>query len=118
MKESILDQVRSANEKLRILTSRTRDALSGRGSFDVVNVRAIAEPVRSMQPIVTEAERLRTIHPELDAELQAYARNLREMQVVLEQTRFMLIARRAHIAAMRGRLEALGLWSATLSMTR
>ncbi|HXX20291.1 MAG TPA: hypothetical protein VEJ46_12885 [Candidatus Acidoferrum sp.] len=118
MKESIQDQVRKANEKLRALISRTRDALGGRGSFDVVNVRAIAEPIRSMQLIVAEAERLRTIHPELDTELKVYAGNLSEMQVVLEQTRFMLIARRAHIEAMRGHLETLGLWSATLRMTR
>lgn len=118
MKHSILEQVRSANEKLRALISRTRDALSGRGNFNVEDVRAIAEPVGLMQPIVTDANRLRTIHPDLDGELEAYAGNLGEMQVALEQMRFMLIARRAHIEAMRGHLETLGLWTATLRMTR
>jgi hypothetical protein len=118
MKESILDQVRSANEKLRALTSRTRDSLAGRGNFEVADVRAIAEPIGLMQPIVTDAERLRTIHPELDGELEAYAGNLGEMQVALDQMRFMLIARRAHIEAMRSHLETLGMWTAAVRMTQ
>jgi len=118
MKDSIVEYVRNVNEKLRALIARTRDSLGGRGNFDVEDVRAIAEPVGQMQTIVTDAAQLRTIHPDLDGELEAYAGNLGEMQVALDQMRFMLIARRAHIEAMRSHLETLGMWTAAVRLTQ
>jgi hypothetical protein len=118
MKDSVVEHVRSANEKLRALISRTRDSLSGRRNFNVEDVRAITEPVGLMQSIVSDAHRLRTIHPDLDGELEAYAGNLGEMQIALEQMRFMILARRAHIEAMRSHVETLGMWTAAVRLTQ
>jgi hypothetical protein len=118
MEDSILDRVRGVNMRLRELLGRTRDALAGRRNFTVEDVRAIAEPVAQMEPIVAEAKRLRTMRPELDGELEAYAGSLGELQVALQQTRVMLIARLANMEALRGHLETVGLWTAALNQTR
>jgi hypothetical protein len=78
----------------------------------------VTEPVTQMEPIVAEAKRLRTLRPELDGELEAYAGNLGELQVALQHTRVMLIARLANMEALRGHLETVGLWTAALRQTR
>jgi len=118
MVPSAVEQVRDANAKLRSLISRTKDSLAGRCNFNVGDVRAIAEPVGSVQPIVDEAATLRATHPDLDAELETYKRNLEEVQVALEQMGVMLIARRAHVESARGHLATLSMWNATLRLTR
>jgi hypothetical protein len=118
MAEPILTIVRGANVKLRGLVQRTRDALAGRYNFNVDDVRAIAEPVSQMAPFIEDAKYLRTLQPELDGELEAYAGNLGEMQVALEQMRFMLLARLAQMEAMRGHVETVGLWAAALRQTQ
>jgi hypothetical protein len=118
MKDSVVERVRGANSKLRALISRMRESLGGRGNFCVVDVREMAEPVGMMQSIIAEADELRTIHPDLNGELEAYAGNLGEMQVALEQMRFMILARRAHIEAMRSHVETLGMWTAAVRLTQ
>jgi len=118
MSDSILQRVRAANAKLQSLLGHTREALAGRSTFDAADVRAISEPVRQIGPLIEQAKMLRTGNADLDAELEAYAGNLADMQKALDQMRFMLLARRAHIEAMRSHLSTLGLWSATLRMTR
>ena len=118
MNPSILDSIRGANVKLRTLLERTRDALGGRQSFSVEDVRAISAPVAQMQPIVEEAKDRLTVQPEVQGELQAYAGNLAELQVVLQQMRVMLLARRANVEALRGHLETVGLWTVALRQTQ
>ncbi len=118
MEDSILNRIRNANMRLRELLGHTRDALAGRRNFTVEDVRTIAEPVAQMEPIVAEAKRLRTMQPELDGELEAYAGNLGELQVALQHTRVMLIARLANMEALRGHLETVGLWAAALRQTQ
>jgi hypothetical protein len=118
MDSSILRHVRGANSRLRALVRVTRDSLAGRRNFGVEDVRAIAEPVSQMAPLIEEAQSLRTLEPELDGELEAYAGNLGEMQEALEQMRFMLLARRAQMDAMRGHLATVRLWADTLRQTQ
>jgi len=118
MPDSVVEQVRRANTKLRAFVAQTRDSLTGRRNFNVTDVRAIAEPVGSVQPIVDDAENLRTVHPDLAGELENYKGNLEEIQVALEQMRVMLIARRASIEAARGHLATLGMWNAAMRLTR
>lgn len=115
---SILDRTRAANSRLHALIARTRAALAGRGNFTSEDVHAIAEPVAQMAPIVAEAKKLRTIRPDLDGELQAYAGNLGELQTALEQMRFMLLSRLASTEALRGHMESVGLWAARLRETQ
>ncbi|HTR48904.1 MAG TPA: hypothetical protein VMM16_16095 [Verrucomicrobiae bacterium] len=118
MSDSIVQRVRSANSKLRLLLLHTREALAGRRKFDAEEVHAISEPVRHMDALIEEARLRRGTDPALDRELEAYAGNLNEMQTALEQMRFMLVAHRTHMEAMRGHLETMKLWSDTLRMTR
>jgi hypothetical protein len=118
MDQSILGGIRGVNAKLRTLLQATRDALGGRQNFSVEDVRAIAAPVAQMQPIVEEATRRITIQPEVGDELQAYAGNLAELQVVLQQMRIMLLTRRANLEALRGHLQTVGLWAEALRQTQ
>jgi len=118
MSDSILHRVRNANSTLRLLLLHTREALAGRRKFDAEEVRAISEPVSQMDSLIEEARSRRGNDPALDQELEAYAGNLSDMQLALEQMRFMLVAHRTHMEAMRGHLETMKLWSATLRMTR
>lgn len=118
MDSLILRRVRGANLKLRALLDVTRGSLAGRENFGVDNLHAIAEPLAEMAPLIDKAKELRTLQPELDGELEAYAGNLGEMQTALEQMRFMLLARRAQMDAMRGHLATVKLWSDTLRQTR
>ena len=114
----ILERTRAINAKLCALIGRTRAALAGQSNFTAEDVHAIAEPVAQMAPIVAEAKHLRTLRPDLDGELQAYAGNLGELQTALEQMRFMLLSRLASTEALRGHVESVGLWAARLRETQ
>jgi len=118
MEHSVLRTVREANSKLQQIIGRAADALAGRRNFDVEDVRAAAEPVAEMAPIISDAERLRGEMPELHSELGTYARNLGEMQTALDRVRIVLLARCAQVEAQRGHLETLGLWAAAWRKTQ
>jgi len=115
---STAERVRGANAAVRALLGRAREALAGRCDFSIQEVRAIAEPVAQMAPIIEQRQHLRTIEPDLDGQLEAYAATLGELQTTLEQVRFMLLARRAQMAATRAHLQTFGLWAAALRQTR
>jgi hypothetical protein len=81
-------------------------------------VRAIAEPVRQMAPLVGRAERLRAESPAWREELDLYASNLAQMHQALDRVRCVLLARRAQLAARRGHLETVRRWAGTWQQTR
>jgi len=118
MQESLLHTVRGANSKLQTLLQRVADALAGRRNFGVEDIRAMAEPVAQMAPIVSDAEHLRAAVPEMHGELDTYAKNLGEVQTALDRVRIVLLARCAHLEAQRGHLETLGLWAAAWRKTQ
>lgn len=118
MAASAVETARDANAKVRKLLARAREALAGKRKFRVEDVREIAKPVAAMAPIIEERQHLRTLEPDLDGQLEAYAATLGELKTTLEQVRFMLLARRAHLEATRAHLETFGLWAATLRQTR
>jgi hypothetical protein len=95
-----------------------REALAGRQNFQPEDVRELSEPVGEMEPILAEAKRLRTLQPDLDGELETYTGNLGEAQKALEQLRFMLLARRANLDAMRSHMETVSYWAAAYRQTR
>jgi hypothetical protein len=111
-------RVHAVNAKLASMISRMREALAGRQNFQPEDVRELSEPVAEMEPILAEAKRLRTLQPDLDGELEAYTGNLGEAQKALEQLRFMLLARRANLDAMRSHIETVGYWAAAYRQTR
>lgn len=118
MADSVVDRVRSANTRLRALLTQAKDSLAGRARFNGADVRAMTEPIASVRSIVDDAESLRAMYPDLTPELESYKDNLEETQRTLEQMRVMLAARRAHVQAARGHLATLGMWNATLRLTR
>ncbi len=118
MEDATLHRVRGANAKLRALLGRIGDALAGRRNFGVEDVRAIAEPVSEMAPVVCEAERLRVDVPGLQGEFETYAKNLGEMHAALDRVRCVLLARCAQTEAQRGHLETVSLWAATWRQTQ
>jgi hypothetical protein len=118
MEQPMRERIREANVKLRSLLSRARNALAGRQSFTSENIKAISEPIEQMAPIVSQAASLRAFDLNMDADLKEYAENLGELQNTLEQVRFMLLARQAHLETSRSHLETVNLWATTLKQTR
>jgi len=118
MDDSILNRMRSANDRLRSVVDLMRGALAGRCQFGVEDMRAVSAPLFEMAPLVADAKRLRKMQPELDSAFENYAQTLSEVQTSLDQMRFMFLARRAQIESTRGHLEIVGRWADTLSQTR
>jgi len=118
MDDPTLACVRAANEQLRRSLSRIEEALTGRGTFTPEDVRAIAQPVRAMGPVISGAEQLRAAVPGLQRELELYSRNLRAVDGAFDRLRGLLLARRAQIEARHGHLETLRLWAGTWQHTR
>ena len=118
METSVVHQVRNVNAKLQSLLQRVNGALTGRRNFTVEDVRAIAEPVADMAPIVSQAQHLRATLPELKDELETYAQNLGEMDKAFDRVRCVVLARCASLEAERGHLETVGLWADAWRQTR
>lgn len=118
MENSIRDRVREAEAKLRSLLVRARDALAGRQDFTVKDIRSISERLGQMDPIVAQAADLRAKDVQLDADFRTYAETLKQLETTLEQVRFMLLARQAHLNAARSHLETVNLWATAFKQTR
>jgi hypothetical protein len=118
MGTSVVQSVRGSNTKLQMLLARVREALAGRANFGVEDLRAIAEPVAEMAPIIAESTQLRAVAPELHSELEIYTQNLGEMQTALDRVRCVLLARCASLEAQRGHLETVSLWAAAWQQTQ
>lgn len=118
MDDSILNRVRSANDRLRSVVDLMHGALAGRCQFGAEDMRAISAPLSEMLPLVADAKRLRKLQPELEGAFEAYAETLSAVQTSLDQMRFMFLARRAQIESTRGHIETVGRWADTLRQTR
>jgi hypothetical protein len=113
-----LARVRTANEQLGRSLARIEEALAGRAAFTSQDLRAIAEPVRAMAPVISRAEQLRAALPGLQDELEIYSRNLREMDRAFDRVRCLLLSRCAQIEARRGHLDSVRLWADAWRQTR
>ena len=83
------------------------------------NIKAISEPIELMAPIVSQAADLRAMDREYGRGASRHMpRTLKELQVTLDQVRFMMLARQAHLEASRSHLETLNLWATTVKQTR
>jgi hypothetical protein len=116
--EEALRRVRQANARLQRFLEHAGEALAGRRNFSAADVRAAAQPVREMAPVVAQAQQLRVAHPGLREELERYARHLAEADRALDRLRCVLLARGAQIAARRGHLAAVRLWAGAWQQTR
>ena len=118
MQISIKEKVRSSNAKLRALLASSRETLSGRHNFGPEDISAISSALQEIAPLLPDARAMCTSEADMRAELADYTRNLEDLKGTLEQVRFMLLARHAHLEAARGQVETLNLWAAALRQTR
>ena len=118
MEHPLLRRVREVNAQLQLSRGRIGEALAGRRNFTVEDMRAVAEPVRAMEPVVSQAEILRATVPGMPVELEAYWENLSEMDQAFDRLRCMLLGRRAQIEAQRGHLDTVRLWADTWRQTQ
>ena len=115
MEHPTQELIRETNARLRIHLSRLRDTLMGRQGFSLEDISAIAEPVGRMAQVVSETTTRSAMG--LDDDLKTYAAILAELQIALEQTRFMLLARKTHLDAALGHVETMNLWAAAFKQT-
>lgn len=118
MSSPLTDKIASANSTIAPLLADARLSLTGQKNFDVDLVRAIAEPVSQMRPVMARAKELRLLQPEIEGELDVYTSQITELREVLENVRMMLLARRASLEATRSQLAAVGFFTDALSRTR
>jgi len=118
MEDATLLRARQTNAQLQLFLRGVGEALAGRANFTAEEVRAIAEPVRQMAPLVGQAEHLCAQSPAWREELDLYARNLAQMHQALDRVRCVLLARRAQIEARRGHLETVSRWAGAWQQTQ
>lgn len=118
MQDPAVALARQANEQLRRSLAHIEDALAGRATFTSQDLRAIAEPVRAMAPVISRAEQLRAAVPGLPHELEIYSRNLRDMDSAFDRVRCLLLSRCAQIEARRSHLDSVRLWADAWRQTR
>lgn len=118
MEPSATARVQQANLKVRSILSHAHSALTGQQDLTPENIRDISQPLAEMTAIISQAATLRATDANLDASLKEYAQNLAELQCALEQVRFMLLARQAHLEASRCHLGAVDLWATAFQQTR
>jgi hypothetical protein len=118
MTAAILQTVKDANLKLRGFLHRAEEALSGRKTFGVDDLRVAQDPVSEVGRVMDDATRLRAKSPELNNELAAYSQNLEAAQVALDRVRVVLLARCASIEAQRAHLSTVSMWSSAFTQTQ
>jgi hypothetical protein len=109
--DSALRRVRWANAQMKFLLERLSEALDGRRPFTVEDLRAIAEPLRQMEPLVLQCDRLRAAAPEWREQLEIYARNLTQMNQAFDRLRCVLLTRCSQIETQNGHLATVGRWA-------
>jgi hypothetical protein len=68
----------------------------------VEQVRVLSASIQEMAPMIARAAELRTVEPELAAQLDLYKSQLRELQTTLDQIRLMLLTKRAQMLTRGG----------------
>jgi hypothetical protein len=116
--ESIQSKIGRVNHTLRPLIADSRLALKGERGFGVEMVRALAAVIGEMDPIMSNARELRTNHPEIARDLDAYVEQATDLKTLLEQLRVMLLARRAEVEDERAHMQAVARWATAFQSTR
>src|SRR5215470_7141167 len=93
--ESIQSKIGRINETLRPLIADSRLALKGERDFGVEMVRALGAVIGEMDPVMSNVQELRSQHPEIARDLDAYVEQATNLKALLEQLRVMLLARKA-----------------------
>jgi hypothetical protein len=115
---SLRQKIDTINARIQALNADTQLALRGEREFGVEQVRVLATSIQEMAPVTARAAELRTLEPELTAQLELYKSQLRELQITLDQIRLMLLTKRAQLLTRGGQLEAVSKWAGALQQTQ
>ena len=118
MDSALREKIESVNAQLAGLLEDTRRALRGARDFGVEQVRALSRPISEMAPVMERAAELRTLHPEIQGQLDLYKSQLGELHILLQHGHMMLQARRGQREAGRVQMEAVSQWAKMLGQTR
>jgi hypothetical protein len=118
MAAELRQKIAGVNTQLATLLEYARRALRGETQFSVEQVRALSAPISEMAPIMARAKEFRTLHPELENELNEYKSHLGELHITLQQVTMMLLARRSQMESGRVQLDAVSKWANMLGNTR
>jgi hypothetical protein len=111
-------KIQDASALLEAFLGHAEEALSGRSSFNPEALRALAAPLREMEPIVAQAAERHAGGAGTSSELQDYTDRLRRLDATLEQVRFMLLARQTTLEASRRHVDTLNQWATRFNETR
>jgi hypothetical protein len=118
MDDALHETIKGVNSKISLLLEEARGALRGERDFGVADVRRLREPVGEMDSIVAQSFELRRLHPEIAVQLEFYKLQLRDLQIVLQQIRMMLLTRQAGLNSSQNNLTAVSLWVSAFNQTR
>lgn len=116
--DTLKNKIGLVNQRLRLLLANARLALQGERDFGVEIVRALSAAVREMDPVMSDAKRLRAAHPEIATDLDLYISLATELKTVLEHIHVMLLTRRSTLDNDRAHMEAVSRWAAAFQSTR
>jgi len=105
-----LELFQAANRDLESFLQRVDQLVHGAGEIDADQWQAVRRLVASLAPDVPEASLQAAADPLLDAQLRAYAANLRALEASLNQVRCVMLARRAHTDAAQRHVDGLRSW--------
>jgi len=114
----LLERITTANTLLRDLLADARKALSGERDFGPEQVQAFSGLLAKMAPVMAEAKAPEASQSEIASEVEVYKGQLRELQIVLDHVRMMLLARRSQMDAGSVQLQAVTQWATALGQTR
>lgn len=116
--ESLQSKIGRVSETLRPLIADSRLALRGERDFGVEMVRALAAIIGEMDPVMSKARELRSQHPEIARDLDAYVAQATDLKSLLEQLRMMLVAKKTSLENDRAHMETVTRWANTFQSTR
>jgi hypothetical protein len=82
MSMSLRQKIDAINVRIQALHVDTQLALRGEREFGVEQVRVLSASIQEMAPMIARAAELRTVEPELAAQLDLYKSQLRELQTL------------------------------------
>jgi hypothetical protein len=102
--------LRTVNREVRNFLGRIDGLVRGTTEIGAGELRAIRRLLEAMGPDVQEASRYSSVDALLQAQLEAYADNLRRLEASLNQVRCVMLARRARMDAAQRHVDGIRGW--------
>jgi hypothetical protein len=100
----------AANRELRDFLRRTEGIAGGAGAVSEAELKVIWLHLVSLAPEIEGASSCETLDADLQEEIAAYVKNLRELQRAIETIRCVMLARNVELQAAKRHLDGLRGW--------